>query len=71
MLGFAATDDELFVIYEYAQKGSLKNHLHDSHNKGALLVFFFLCIFSASAESCEVLATSGFIWLIHLVSQDN
>ncbi|KMS96468.1 hypothetical protein BVRB_9g224610 [Beta vulgaris subsp. vulgaris] len=34
MLGFAATDDELFVIYEYAQKGSLKNHLHDSHNKG-------------------------------------
>lgn len=34
MLGYAATDDELFVIYEYAQKGSLKNHLHDSHNKG-------------------------------------
>ncbi|KNA14747.1 hypothetical protein SOVF_103730 [Spinacia oleracea] len=34
LLGYAATDDELFVVYEYAQKGSLKNHLHDSHNKG-------------------------------------
>ncbi|XP_057526712.1 lysM domain receptor-like kinase 3 isoform X2 [Amaranthus tricolor] len=34
LLGYTATDDELFVIYEYAQKGSLKNHLHDSHNKG-------------------------------------
>ncbi|XP_021749953.1 lysM domain receptor-like kinase 3 [Chenopodium quinoa] len=34
LLGYAATDDELFVIYEYAQKGSLKSHLHDSHNKG-------------------------------------
>lgn len=34
LLGYAATDDELFIIYEYAQKGSLKSHLHDSHNRG-------------------------------------
>ncbi|KAK9690170.1 hypothetical protein RND81_09G109000 [Saponaria officinalis] len=31
LLGYAATADDLFVIYEFAQKGSLKNHLH---NKG-------------------------------------
>lgn len=34
LIGYAATDDELFLIYEYAQKGSLKNHLHDPQNKG-------------------------------------
>ncbi|KAG8656432.1 lysM domain receptor-like kinase 3 isoform X2 [Manihot esculenta] len=34
LLGYAASDDELFLIYEYAQKGSLKNHLHDPLNKG-------------------------------------
>ncbi|KAL8138692.1 hypothetical protein V2J09_004693 [Rumex salicifolius] len=34
LLGYAATSDELFLIYEYAQKGSLRSHLHDPHNKG-------------------------------------
>lgn len=34
LIGYAATDDELFLIYEYAQKGSLKSHLHDPQNKG-------------------------------------
>ncbi|KAI3806850.1 hypothetical protein L1987_22765 [Smallanthus sonchifolius] len=34
LIGYAASDDELFLIYEYAQKGSLKNHLHDPQNKG-------------------------------------
>ncbi|KAF4378668.1 hypothetical protein F8388_006119 [Cannabis sativa] len=29
LIGYAATNDELFLIYEYAQKGSLRNHLHD------------------------------------------
>lgn len=51
LIGYAATDDELFLIYEYAQKGSLKSHLHDPQNKGKLLAdallrmsqdFFFL-----------------------------
>ncbi|KAL9244599.1 hypothetical protein vseg_018362 [Gypsophila vaccaria] len=28
LLGYATTDEDLFVIYEYAQKGSVKNHLH-------------------------------------------
>ena len=39
LLGYAATDEELFIIYEYATKGSLKSHLHDSHNKGEDLLF--------------------------------
>lgn len=34
LLGYGTSDEELFIIYEYAQKGSLKSHLHDSHNKG-------------------------------------
>ncbi|KDP40856.1 hypothetical protein JCGZ_24855 [Jatropha curcas] len=34
LIGYATSDDELFLIYEYAQKGSLKNHLHDPQNKG-------------------------------------
>ncbi|KAJ4842867.1 LysM domain receptor-like kinase 3 [Turnera subulata] len=34
LLGYAASSDELFLIYEYAQKGSLKSHLHDGQNKG-------------------------------------
>ncbi|KAJ4957414.1 hypothetical protein NE237_024525 [Protea cynaroides] len=33
LIGFAATKDELFLIYEYAQKGSLKSHVHDPLNK--------------------------------------
>ncbi|KAM1359636.1 hypothetical protein ACFX11_046609 [Malus domestica] len=34
LIGYAASDEELFLIYEYAQKGSLKSHLHDPQNKG-------------------------------------
>ncbi|KAK9131083.1 hypothetical protein Sjap_011570 [Stephania japonica] len=34
LIGYAASDDELFLIYECAQKGSLRSHLHDPHNKG-------------------------------------
>ncbi|KAL5697755.1 LysM domain receptor-like kinase 3 [Ranunculus cassubicifolius] len=34
LIGYAATDEELYLIYEYAQKGSLKSHLHDPQNKG-------------------------------------
>ncbi|ONK69802.1 uncharacterized protein A4U43_C05F26890 [Asparagus officinalis] len=34
LIGYAASGDELFLIYEYAQKGSLKSHLHDPQNKG-------------------------------------
>ena len=36
LIGYAATDDELFLIYEYAQKGSLRNHLHDPQSKGKI-----------------------------------
>ncbi|RVW76778.1 LysM domain receptor-like kinase 3 [Vitis vinifera] len=38
LIGYAASDDELFLIYEYAQKGSLKSHLHDPQNKGQKVV---------------------------------
>ncbi|KAL3511735.1 hypothetical protein ACH5RR_024452 [Cinchona calisaya] len=34
LIGYAASGDELFLIYEHAQKGSLKSHLHDPQNKG-------------------------------------
>ncbi|KAK4756479.1 hypothetical protein SAY87_006606 [Trapa incisa] len=34
LLGYGATNDELFLIYEFAQKGSLSSHLHDPQNKG-------------------------------------
>ncbi|KAJ7963080.1 LysM receptor kinase [Quillaja saponaria] len=34
LIGYAASDDELFLSYEYAQKGSLRSHLHDPQNKG-------------------------------------
>uniref|UniRef100_A0ACD5VR65 Uncharacterized protein n=1 Tax=Avena sativa TaxID=4498 RepID=A0ACD5VR65_AVESA len=34
LIGYAASKDELFLVYEYFQKGSLKNHLHDPQSKG-------------------------------------
>eukprot|EP00268_Persea_americana_P046251 TRINITY_DN475_c1_g1_i1.p1 TRINITY_DN475_c1_g1~~TRINITY_DN475_c1_g1_i1.p1 ORF type:complete len:659 (-),score=94.28 TRINITY_DN475_c1_g1_i1:1009-2985(-) len=34
LIGYAASDDELFLVYEYAHKGSLKSHIHDPQNKG-------------------------------------
>ncbi|XP_022715034.1 lysM domain receptor-like kinase 3 [Durio zibethinus] len=34
LIGYAASDNEFFLIYEYAQKGSLRSHLHDPQNKG-------------------------------------
>ncbi|XP_074578093.1 lysM domain receptor-like kinase 3 [Curcuma longa] len=34
LIGYAASDEELFLIYEYAEKGSLKSHLHDPQTKG-------------------------------------
>ncbi|XP_072969194.1 lysM domain receptor-like kinase 3 [Typha angustifolia] len=34
LIGYASSEDELFLVYEYAQKASLKNHLHDPQNKG-------------------------------------
>ncbi|GLU22303.1 hypothetical protein SLE2022_383910 [Rubroshorea leprosula] len=33
-IGYAASDNELFLIYEFAQKASLRSHLHDPQNKG-------------------------------------
>nr|GFB26330.1 LysM domain receptor-like kinase 3 [Tanacetum cinerariifolium] len=31
--GDGASDDKLFLIYEYAQKGSLGSHIHDPQSK--------------------------------------
>ncbi|KAJ6822039.1 lysM domain receptor-like kinase 3 [Iris pallida] len=33
LIGYAASNNELFLVYEYAQKGSVKSHLHDPQNK--------------------------------------
>ena len=47
LIGYAATDDELFLIYEHAQKGSLNSHLHDPQNKGGIpfyVVFPFIIL---------------------------
>lgn len=41
LIGYAASDDELFLIYEYAQKGSLGSHLHDPQNKGNIVVLTY------------------------------
>ncbi|KAF7814215.1 lysM domain receptor-like kinase 3 [Senna tora] len=35
LIGYAASHDELFLIYEYAQKGSLGSHFHDTQTKGS------------------------------------
>ncbi|KAL6614545.1 hypothetical protein ACP70R_036815 [Stipagrostis hirtigluma subsp. patula] len=34
LIGYAASKDDLFLVYEYSQNGSLKNHLHDPESKG-------------------------------------
>ncbi|KAL4194212.1 hypothetical protein AMTRI_Chr05g58220 [Amborella trichopoda] len=34
LIGYAASDDELFLVYEYAHKSSLRSRLHDPQNKG-------------------------------------
>ncbi|CAD6229879.1 unnamed protein product [Miscanthus lutarioriparius] len=34
LIGYAASKDELFLVYEYSQNGLLKNHLHDPESKG-------------------------------------
>ncbi|XP_062220709.1 lysM domain receptor-like kinase 3 [Phragmites australis] len=34
LIGYAASKDELFLVYEYSQNGSLKNHLHNPESKG-------------------------------------
>lgn len=71
LIGYAASDDELFLIYEYAQKGSLKSHLHDPQNKGKIqhmssceyikLPLFFLYIMPHNQECLPVpLAVTGF-----------
>ncbi|KAF5932010.1 hypothetical protein HYC85_028181 [Camellia sinensis] len=34
LIGYATSEDDLFLIYEYAQKGSVGSHLHDPQSKG-------------------------------------
>ncbi|KAH1219366.1 LysM domain receptor-like kinase 3 [Glycine max] len=34
LIGYAVSHDEFFLIYEFAQKGSLSSHLHDPQSKG-------------------------------------
>lgn len=65
MIGYAATHDELFLIYEYALKGPLKNHLHDPQNKGKIsCLFFFFC--DISLWLMLGLGVCEFIFLVQL-----
>jgi len=41
LIGYAASHEELFLVYEYAQKGSLRNHLHDPQSKGKIMHLCF------------------------------
>ncbi|MBA0794149.1 hypothetical protein Gohar_018501, partial [Gossypium harknessii] len=51
LIGYAASDNELFLIYEYAQKGSLRSHLHDPLNKdGCSRAFLSLSIPDGAAS---------------------
>jgi len=34
LIGYAAGDDHLYLVYEYVQNGSLSEHLHDPLLKG-------------------------------------
>lgn len=34
LIGYAATEDELFLVYEYAHNSSVSSHLHDPLSKG-------------------------------------
>ncbi|KAF3775387.1 LysM domain receptor-like kinase 3 [Nymphaea thermarum] len=34
LIGYAASEDELFLVYEFAHKSSLASHLHDPQSKG-------------------------------------
>ncbi|KAG4945083.1 hypothetical protein AAZX31_15G019300 [Glycine max] len=34
LIGYAVSHDEFFLIYEFAQRGSLSSHLHDPQSKG-------------------------------------
>lgn len=63
MIGYAATHDELFLIYEYALKGPLKNHLHDPQNKGKISCLFFCDI---SLWLMLGLGVCEFIFLVQL-----
>lgn len=45
LIGYAASTDDLFLVYEYAQKGSLRNHLHDPQSKGMLTSILFIDIY--------------------------
>lgn len=37
LIGYAASHEELFLIHEYAQKGSLGSHLHDPQIRGKIM----------------------------------
>ncbi|KAJ6308973.1 hypothetical protein OIU76_018548 [Salix suchowensis] len=66
LIGYAASDAELFLIYEYAQKGSLRSHLHDPQNKGhtplSLYCFYFnLNESEGEATATKVVGTYGYL----------
>ncbi|RLM92170.1 hypothetical protein C2845_PM08G25070 [Panicum miliaceum] len=73
LIGYAASKDELFLVYEYSQNGSLKNHLHDPESKGysSLSWIFRISDFGlaklvvkssdAEASATKVVGTFGYL----------
>uniref|UniRef100_R7WDX9 Putative LRR receptor-like serine/threonine-protein kinase n=1 Tax=Aegilops tauschii TaxID=37682 RepID=R7WDX9_AEGTA len=44
LIGYAAGEDHLYLVYEYVQNGSLSEHLHDPLLKVCRSVFYNVCI---------------------------
>ncbi|KAM7254575.1 hypothetical protein ACFE04_003955 [Oxalis oulophora] len=61
LIGYAASDDELFLIYEYAQKGSLRSHLHDLQNKDFGLAKLVGKTGDGEATVTKVVGTFGYL----------
>ncbi|OMO70958.1 hypothetical protein CCACVL1_18547 [Corchorus capsularis] len=61
LIGYAASDNELFLIYEYAQKGSLRTHLHDPQNKDFGLSKLVGKTNDEEATATKVVGTFGYL----------
>nr|GEZ74494.1 LysM domain receptor-like kinase 3 [Tanacetum cinerariifolium] len=61
LIGYAASDDELFLIYEYAQKGSLGSHIHDPQSKDFGLAKLVGVANYVEAFATRVVGTFGYL----------
>ncbi|KAG5016221.1 hypothetical protein JHK85_022357 [Glycine max] len=61
LIGYAASHEELFLVYEYAQKGSLKSHLHDPQNKDFGLAKLVGKANEGEISTTKVVGTYGYL----------